>query len=179
MNLQQISFSIPDTQYAALAKRAGPMNVRPAEYAKRLFDAAYHVRTCAEKGVESPDPELDRAVKQTFLLADAKPAAIADAVGIPVSRVERILDGWRVAAKMIAAPLVIRSSDMPVPPPALPPANVAPAEARTSYPVETIRRLWADGKTAREIAAAIGKSASAVQQWVNKNRAVCPKRRGE
>lgn len=38
---QQISFNVSGLVFSNLAKRSVPLNIRPAEYARRLFEAAY------------------------------------------------------------------------------------------------------------------------------------------
>lgn len=101
--LQQISFMVPALVAKNLAKRAAPLNIRPTEYAKRLFEAAYFVRCLAEKGEAAEDVELDRQVRQVFLLADCEPEYIAETIGMPVERAQRILDGWRQAAQELVS----------------------------------------------------------------------------
>ncbi|TIS20440.1 MAG: hypothetical protein E5X07_25315, partial [Mesorhizobium sp.] len=69
MNLQQISFAVPAIVFTNLAKRAAPLNIRPAEYARRLFEAAYAARIAGERGQQTEDGALDTQVRQVFLLA--------------------------------------------------------------------------------------------------------------
>jgi hypothetical protein len=189
MNIQQISFAIPGVQFEALRKRAGVLNIRPAEYAKRLFDAAYFVRVMNEKGEPVEDAELDRQVRQVFLLADCEPEYIAEAIGMPVKRAQRILDGWRQAARDLVdpaprvtgpekAPVMVISD--PLPPPSPGAGTARDPRSERAWPaamVETVRVMWAEGRPATEIAAVIGKKRGAIEMWVSKNRDVCPKRR--
>jgi hypothetical protein len=174
--MQTISFSVTPLVAANLAKRAAPLNIRTSEYARRLFDAAYHARVLQERGEPAMDAELDEQVRKVFLLADCEPEFIAEAIGLPLPRVQTILDGWRTVAREIAdgtRPAAAPAPSTP-PSPASPPA--APAQGG-GYPVETIRTLWAEGKGVREIAGAIGKTEGAMSVWASKNRDVCPKRR--
>lgn len=97
VDLVQISFSVPRTVATNVAKRAEPLNIRLSEYARRLFEAAYAARVAQERGESSGDRSLDRQVRDVFLLADCEPEFVADALGMPVIRVRRILDGWRQA----------------------------------------------------------------------------------
>lgn len=179
--LQQISFSVPATTYAALQKRAMPMNLRPAEYARRLFEAAWAARVMAEKGEASGDRDLDRQVRQVFLLADCEPEFIAEALGLPRPTVAKILAGWRQVAGEIAAGggnASVGSRQTAVEVKALPAALPAPEKTQKvgGYPVETIRAMWAEGRSTKEIAAAIGRTEGALSMWMTKNRDVCPKR---
>ncbi len=96
--LTQISFSVPAIVVQNLIKRSGPLNIRASEYARRLFEAAYSARIAQERGGESGDPELDRAVRDVFLLADCEPEYIAEAISAPVEWVQKILEGWRRTA---------------------------------------------------------------------------------
>lgn len=197
MQVAPISFSIPAKQYEVLRTRAAILNIRPAEYARRLFDAAYYVRCVAEKGGQAEDIDLDRQVRQVFLLADCEPDYIADAIGMPVERVTRILEGWRQAAKELLAGKN-RAGNAKPPQPEQPrgPAVVsAPAESVSgaisaphqrdprsvaAWPDETIeqvRRLWAEGLSIAEIAERIGKTRKAVEQFAYRFRHICPSRR--
>lgn len=192
MSAQPISFSITAPQYEALAKRAGVLNIRPAEYAKRLFDAAYFVRCRAEKGEAVFDQELDCQVRQVFLLADCEPEYIAQAIGMLIERVQRILAAWRGAAKNMASDggavaavtgkAQLAGADSAEPSPSVPPAPSGERNPRSikAWPTEVVERaaaLWADGKTAVEIAEAIGKKRGAVEMFASKNRDIFPKRK--
>lgn len=187
MHVQQktapVSLAIPVPMYAALVKRAAPLNIRPSEYAHRLLNAAWAARVSDERGEESGDAALDRQVKQTFLLADCEPEFIANALGIPQARVERILDGWRTelgrteraapsanatpAAVDQAAGSVVDQGTV---------RKVGRPSGSTDYPVETIRALWREGRSTRDIAEMIGKTEKALANWAHKNRDVCPAR---
>ncbi len=179
-DLAPLTFMVSKVVLANLAKRSAPINLRPTEYARRLFDAGYTARIAAERGEETGDRALDRQVRDVFLLADCEPDYIADAIGLPVERVQKILDGWRqVARDLRDAPATVEAPAATVASPLPPPA--AKKTRKDSYPpdqVETIRSMWADGREVREIAAAIGRTEGALSVWASKHRDVCPSRRG-
>lgn len=158
MQLQQVSFSVPAIVWANVERRARPLNIRPAEYARRLFEAAYAARIAGEKGETSGDAALDEQVRGVFLLADCEPEFIAESLGLPLERVKRILEGWRQVAREA------------------PSERVAPATVGAGYRPEVIGPLWREGATIKEIAVAIGKTEGALSMWMSKNRDVCPKR---
>lgn len=186
MQTRSISFAVDDRIYANLEKRAAPMGLRPAEYARRLFEAAYLARAAAERGEAFDDAQLDRQVRQAFLLADCEPAFIAEAVGCTAARAERIVAGWRKyfedapAAPALAPPEERRDA---------PAAGVAdragsgpkPRDPRSvkAWPEEMVARmqvLWAEGRTLREIGAAVGKTSGNVSVFTSKNRDMFPRR---
>ena len=166
----QVSLSIDQARYRAIADRAAAMGHKPSRYIGMLVDAAYLARVQREKGVDPDDRELDLQVQRVFLLADCEPAFFAEATGIPEGRVAKIIEGWRT----IGAELIERPAQ---PEPAEPAAPVRGEGADDGYPVDTIRQMWADGKPGKEIAKAIGKSEGAFSMWTSKHRDVCPKRR--
>lgn len=172
--LRQVSFPVHLKVYDTMAQRAAVMNVRPAEYARRLFEAAYAVRCAQEKGERHDDGELDMHVRLVFLMADCELDFIAEALGIGEATVARILEGWRIAAGEIERPAA-------VPPPA-PSAKPAPAKGGklprwTDEDRRTLKQMWAAGKEVAEIAAVLGRAATAVQQYAISHRDLCPKRR--
>lgn len=181
MNVQQIAFTVPGAQFEALRQRAGRLNIKPAEYAKRLFDAAYYVRCVAEKGEPIEDTRLDVQVRNVFLLADCEPEYIADALGFPQERVTRILDGWRQAALELARPVQkaapAAEPTMAVPPP-VPSRSRNKARTFSAAELETIRSMWVAGETCRIIAAALGCDERRVSNFVFRRRDICPSRRG-
>lgn len=124
--------------------------------------------------------DLDSQVKQVFLLADCEPEFIADSLGLPVNRVQRILEGWRQTAKALLQPKPQPPAEPAAP---LPPPGAAGEKQRNgSYSAEeisVIRNLWREGKTCREIADTIERPSAGFQQWVQKHRDICPKRRVE
>lgn len=173
--LTQISFSVPAIVVQNLIKRSGPLNIRASEYARRLFEAAYSVRVAQERGGESGDPELDRAVRDVFLLADCEPEYIAEAIGAPVEWVRKILEGWRRTAGELA-----HARPPEKPKPETPAQPVPPPAGSKAWPPETAEKaaaLWAEGRTCSEIGAAIGKKEGAVSMFMSKNRSLFPKRR--
>lgn len=96
----QISFTVTPKVFAGLEARAA--GVKPALYAKQLFEAGYAARVGHERGERSADAELDRWVRQVFLMADCEAEFIASALDMPPDRVERILAAWRQVAKEAA-----------------------------------------------------------------------------
>lgn len=178
MQTVQIMFSVPALVHTNLAKRANFLNIRPAEYARRLFEAAYASRIADERGTSSEDAALDNQVRQVFLLADCEPPHIAETLGMPEARVTRILDGWRTIASDMKAPAPTKSE---------PEAEVVPVQNKLDesaaraggYPadqVETIIRMWAANEPIGKIATAIGRTEKAVSIWASRNRDVCPVR---
>lgn len=178
--LKPLSFSVHPKVYDNLARRAAVLNIRPAEYARRLFEAAYAVRCAHEKGERHEDRELDGQVRLVFLMADCEGEFIAEALGLRDATVARILDGWRIVGGEIERPVAA----VPPPAPSAPAPSVSEAPRKdprssAAYPpemVETIRAMWAQGRTGKDIAAAIGKAEGALSMWMSKNRDVCPKR---
>lgn len=180
MSLESITFAVSSLVYRNVVKRCQPLNIRPSEYARRLFEAAYAARVAGERGEESGDAALDAQVRQVFLLADCEPEFIAETIGLPLERVTRILDGWRRAARD-----VVEECERP---PAEEPATVDGERttgrfadrATAAWPADmiaTIADMWAAGRNCTEIGKAIGKTAGNLSVWMSKNRDLCPKRR--
>lgn len=183
MQVQQISFGVPELVFRNLARRSQPLNIRPAEYARRLFEAAYAARIADERREPVDDHTLDSQVRQVFLLAGAEPDQIADALGLPKERVHRILKAWRQAALELAGQqeeTALRRGEAPAETAGTPPAAPeTPAKDDDGYPREVIAKLWAEGRSGSEIGRAIGKTAGAFYVWSGKHRDICPKRKGE
>lgn len=188
MQTQPISFSIPNAQFEALRRRAGTLNLKPSEYAKRLFDAGYFVRCAAEKGEEPEDAALDRQVREVFLLADCEPEFIAESLRIPEARVKRILDGWRRAARDMIdpparpvvsgpekAPTMIVNSVKTLSPPPSPGAGERTGTC-TPEEVSVIRNLWREGKSVPAIAEVLGCAPKRIANFMNRHRDICPAR---
>lgn len=174
-HLTQISFSVPSIVAQNLVKRAGPLNIRATEYARRLFEAAYSARIAQERGETTADAVLDRAVRDVFLLADCEPEYIAEAISAPVEWVRKILEGWRRTAGGMA-----QARPPAKPAPETPAQPVPPPAGSKAWPPETVEKataLWAEGKTCSEIGAAIGKKEGAVSVFMSKNRSLFPKRK--
>lgn len=171
-----ITFTVETTLFTNMQGRAQAMGLKTADYARRLFDAAYAARIGREKQHPVTDAELDAQVRAVMCLTgEFDPRAIARATGLSEGLVENVLRGFRqVAAEPPAAP--------PATPKPLPQSDaVTKAGARAGYcdaQIETIRRLWAEGKQIAEIAAAIGRSPQGLGVWTGKHRDICPKRRG-
>lgn len=195
MQTRPISFSVDGRVYANLEKRAAPMGLRPAEYARRLFEAAYLARVAGERGEAFDDAALDRQVRLTFLLADCEPDFIAEAIGMPRERARAIVEGWRTVAGEIAAqpllalpaPTGLAEAPGTMEPPAVPADQAgaaAPSRKRDprsvkAWPdemVATMRAMWAEGRTMKEIGAAVGKTAENVSVFASKNRDMFPRR---
>lgn len=200
MPAMQISFAVEEKVFKRLQERATKMNLRAAQYAQRLFEAAYFVRVVQERGEKQPDAELDRQVRTAFLLADCEAEFIAEAIGAPKTTVEKILAGWREYFSGSASRAVSPASPAGAPagrttgsdglapygngtagePAATEGAAVAadrPPHARLKgNQIETIRRMWAEGAKVAAIAAAVGKSEKGMQNWAAQNRDICPAR---
>lgn len=172
MNMQQISFSVPAIVFSNLQKRAAPLNIRPVEYARRLFEAAYAARIAGERGQETEDAALDHQVRQVFLLADCEPEFIAEALKLPLEQVTRILDGWRQAARELVEPKA-----EPETPEGGAAEDIPPAGEPKGYDAELIGKMWAAGASTKEIAATIGKTPGALSVWASGHRDICPSRR--
>lgn len=183
MKVQQISFGVSSLVFANLQKRASPLNIRPTEYARRLFEAAYTTRVALERGEQTDDAKLENQVRQVFLLADCEPEYIAEALGLAQPRVEKILEGWRHVAKELVeptAPALEATLKVITPPPA--PTSVQPAAYRTDLyspsEIKMIRVLWHEGKTTRQIALAVGRPLQGLKHWLKTHRDLCPSRKG-
>lgn len=184
MSLESITFAVSSLVYRNVVKRCQPLNIRPSEYARRLFEAAYAARVAGERGEESGDAALDNQVRQVFLLADCEPEFIAETIGLPLERVTRILDGWRRAARDI----VEENERTPAKEPATVDAEGERIADRfadrataawSAEMIAIIAGMWAEGRNCTEIGAAIGKTAGNLSMWMTHNRDICPKRRGE
>lgn len=182
-----ISFSVHPLVYRNVERRAGDVGVRPAEYARRLFEAAYAVRCAQEKDERHEDAELDMQVRLAFVMADAEPEFIAAAIGATEATVARILDGWRrwfaEGAPRRAPAGQPPARDAPEGGAAAAPAAAAkPASAKyqrwSDQDILTLKEMWAAGKEAAEIAAALGRTAATVQAYASTHRGLCPRRRG-
>ncbi|MCO5071111.1 MAG: helix-turn-helix domain-containing protein [Rhizobiaceae bacterium] len=161
----QMTVSVSAIAHRKLFEQAAARGYKPSAYAQMLFDAAFAARCGQERDEPPADAELDEQVRLVFACAgQGNSAAIARATGVPEHRVVRILDAWKQAGGL--------PKRAPVQAPA-----AAPAVASGGYPVETIRRLWAEGLSTREIADRIGKGEGALSVWMTKHRDVCPKRR--
>lgn len=183
MSVVAVSFLLRSKQYDALEKRAHAMGVKPSEYARQLYEAAFSARIADERGEESGDAMLDRMVKQTFLLAECEPDFIAKVIGASEEWVKAILDGWRAYAKDPAkatggksAPVVAAPS-----PQAVAMGEASGAAKRKPYSdadILTIRRMWAEGAGTEDIAVALGRPHEGVKTWVYSHPGICPSRRG-
>lgn len=175
-----LTISVSKIVAANLARRAAPMNIRPSEYARRLFEAAYAARIAQERGEDCGDPALERQVRDVFLLADCEPDFIAEALGLPVERVRRILDGWRQVAIEPRTPPAANPAAAagvtatPPPPPAI---RKVRSDGYTTEQVSVIAAMWREGKEVKDIAAAIGRPAPGLSNWAGRHRDICPKRR--
>lgn len=100
-----VSLQISKAMFAGIERRAAAMNTRPAEYVRRLVDAAYLARIADEKDMPSDDDALDAAVAAVFRHAgDPDPASIAIVTGFPSGLVQRVLEGLRIASRGYSAP---------------------------------------------------------------------------
>jgi hypothetical protein len=167
----QIGIRVTARTHAALAKRATEMGISTTGYAKLLFEAGFAARVGQERAESPADAELDEQVRLVFALAgQADTAAISKATGVPEPRVVRILDAWRRASAgrapcAAAAPASTTGAQSP------------PSGGRPDFPAALIGKLWAEGLTAKAIAARIGKPVSSLEMWMTNHRDICPKRR--
>jgi len=200
-----ISLTLEGRMAAAIQQRAKTMGKTMSHYVRLLVDGAYAARIAGERDGTSGDAELDRQVKQVFLLADCEPEFIAQALGMEQGRVERILEGWKtVAGEKPRAALPLPDASRGVSPPdgggpsggasndRRPPVggSASPSavtgggtavdggrkNAWSPEHVEIVRRMWADGQSVKAIAAAVGRDHWAVQKWAETHRDVCPAR---
>lgn len=165
----QISFAVPAKIYDNVAKRAGPLNIKPAEYARRLFEAAWTARVAGERGLETEDRALDHQVRQVFLLADCEPEYIADALQLPLDRVKKILGGWRQAARDLIEP--------PAAAPAAEPAEELKSGPLSAEEIAVLRNMWREGKPIADIAETLGRKTDSIKSWAKTHRDVCPQRK--
>lgn len=172
-----VTFTVEKFVHDNVERRARALGLKTSDYFRRLFEAAYAARIGHEKQLPVDDADLDRQVRAVMCLAgDFSSVAIAKALGLPESLVDRALKGFRMVAvePTRAAPVetaVVAQDDE---------GQAAPkASRRGAYSpeeVETIRRMWAEGATIRTIAAAIGRKEKTVGMWTVNHRDVCPKR---
>lgn len=100
-----MSIKLTAVQHRRLTERAGKNGYSNATYVQMLFDAGFAARVGQERGDPVSDADLDEQVRLVFALAGQfSTAAISRGTGIPEARVERILHGWRTAAKDLAKP---------------------------------------------------------------------------
>jgi hypothetical protein len=93
---RQVNIGIDSLVYDNLARRAGQKGLPVATYALQLFEAAYAARIGREKQLPVSDDDLDEQVRAVFCLAgEFKPDAIARALGLSLSLVDKILAGWK------------------------------------------------------------------------------------
>ncbi|MEP4538487.1 MAG: hypothetical protein ABJ021_15055 [Nitratireductor sp.] len=181
MQAKMVSFGVQPAVYAGLEQRGRTMGLAPGKYAQRLFEAAYAARCLAERGEASGDAALDRHVRQVFLLADCEPEFIAGALAMPQARVERILAGWKIAAKSPPQPPAEEDGAATAKPAASAPvrglAKTVTSTRWTDQDRLMLKDMWAQGRTVPEIAAALGRAETAVQQYASSHRGLCPKRR--
>lgn len=188
MQGQPITITIDKAMLAGMESRARSMNVRTAEYVRRLVDAAYMARVGMEKQLPATDAELDEAVRAIFVLSgECSPKAISRATGFPVEMVARVLQGFKIASRMPAAPQEQAATPAAPPAPEAKPQEEAaaphkPAMRKGGIPpwsketIETVRTMWAAGDKMKTIATAIGKTEGALSVFASKNRDVCPPR---
>jgi hypothetical protein len=174
VKVETISFDVPALVYGAVEKRAKPMNVRVAEYARRLFEAAWAARVADERGQGSDDLALDRQVKQVFLMSDCEPDAIATALGIPEGRVRRIIEAWRnrPAWERFEPPKV----PVGTPPPPAPAQGGRAQIVVSDRQAETIQSMWSARASVKNIAGVVGLTERQLDAWLARNRDVCPAR---
>ncbi|HTV68084.1 MAG TPA: hypothetical protein VMF90_06055 [Rhizobiaceae bacterium] len=184
MSRVPIGFTLDAGMHAGLARRAAAMNYRPAEYCRLLVEAAYAARIGFERELPATDARLDEMVRATFALAGQFDAgAIARATGFDAGLVEKVLAGFQTVAverraKQPPQPISEDHGARDKTERSRARSDVDSKSTRGEWPVETMRSMWADGATAAEIGKAVGRQAGAVHQWAQRNRDICPPRRG-
>jgi hypothetical protein len=167
MQTVSLTLQLRAPMHARLAERASERGWKPTDFALQLLEAAYAARCQHDRGEESGDAKLDRAVRDVFLMADCEPEYIAAALDLPQSWVEKILEGWRRFDPLSRSP-------------AAPPKGKRGGATRpwTEAELRQVKDMWAAGKPVSAIAAAIGRPAGGVQQYICKKRSLFPRRRG-
>ncbi len=183
-----------------MERRAATMSLSVQDYAGRLMAAGYAARVGIERGMPSTDAELDAAVRAVFALAgDANTRTIAKVTGLAKSLVENILRGFKtVAAERQAAALAAcREPEEAAPVQAAPDPVAAKPESRkagkaegrasvgkrnarsyTPQEIEIIRKRYFAGDRIRVIAAALGRTRGALDQFLSTHRDEFPRRQG-
>lgn len=194
----QVGITVERHVYQALVARAATMNMKPADFAGRLFHAAWSARGGQEAGIQAADMDLSLQIRLVFALSgDGDIPGIARATKLPERLVRDILHGFRQVAEerreaREAGAVAAAGGEAPPPSPSAPPpplegvedgSPAGPAERKrragsyTDAEIETVRTMWGVGAKSKVIAAAIGRSAGALSVWISKNRDVCPRRR--
>jgi len=172
MPAMQISFAVEERVFKGLQARAVKMNLRAAQYAQRLFEAAYFVRVVQERGETAEDVALDRQVRQVFMLADCEAEFIAEAVGIPAARAEKILSGWRTyfAGEGSSASRGAPAAAQPAPPAGRP----TPADGLAAYGKDVQARERPDAAKAEGAAAGAKTAAAPVRSSASRAEGLAP-----
>lgn len=164
---------------AQMERRAATMSLTVPDYAGRLMAAGYAARVGVERGMPSTDEELDAAVRAVFFLSgDANTRTIAKVTGLAKSLVENILRGFKIVAaeRQATALAACREPEEVAPPPA--PASAGKRNRYTPEEIATIRKRYSAGDNIGDIAAALGRSRSALDQFFSLRRAEFPRRQG-
>ncbi|MEQ9247049.1 MAG: hypothetical protein RLO21_13760 [Nitratireductor sp.] len=180
-----IGFTIEAARFGNLEKRARAQGYKVNDYARMLFDAAYAARVGQERGDAPLDRDLDRQVRSVFMLADCEPDFIAEALGIPKERVRKIIAGWKqVLANGGRRITGVKPTETVVTSPGgeqrgtqSEPATRRRVRHWTDAERLLLKRRWSEGATVQSIAQELDRPAAAVQQFINKHRGLCPKRR--
>ena len=175
-----MTLSLDAGMHSGICRRAETMGRTPADYTRNLIEAAFAARVGREKRLPASDHELDTAVRAIFCLAgEFDVRAIAKATGFPESMVRDVLKGFAMVARTLpgeGGKPVLRPFDKLTAQDEGAAMGPAPVRGWPDALVAEVGRLWAEGRSARRIGEAIGKSRGAVEMFAAKHRDICPKR---
>lgn len=166
---RQFGIVVSEQAFNAVHRRAKDLGMPGTTYAKLLFEAGFTARIGQEKRSPVDDAELDAAVRAVFCLAGvADPSQIARVTGFSETLVVNVLAGFRHVAggkKPDSAP----KSTVPQVPQGKP--------GWTDGLVAKAAAMWSDGQSTAAIAAAVGRTENAVEQYAYNHRSRVPVRR--
>ena len=100
MERVQVGIVVERHVYEALKARSAVMNMKPADFARRLFEAAWSARGGQEAGIQAADMDLGLQIRLVFALSgDGDIPGIARATKLPERLVRDILAGFRQVAE--------------------------------------------------------------------------------
>ena len=93
-----ITLSIPEKAKLTLDRQARERGRPSSVWAGQIFDIGFAAICAREKSMPITDGDLAAIVGATLILTgrDWKPTEIADGVGVPVTTITRILEGWAI-----------------------------------------------------------------------------------
>ncbi len=178
MNLRPITIMVTPLVERNVEERARKLGYKPSDYVRMLFEAAYAARVGQERELPATDVELDEQVRLVMCLAgQADHASISKATGVRTTLVAAIFEGFSI---LRAGKAVVREARS-----LIAGASATPTDAQRSArgtkrgdeKIDLIRRMWSDGHSAAEIAAATGSTTGSIYQFAKNNRVICPVRR--